>query len=84
MAKRVPADPLLDPDSLRSRSDNSAENCLSPIWMASAMMLIGEYPIIGFTVSAAISPLSKFLGDLGNHLKAAMSYHLKSGHRETA
>ena len=68
MAEGVPTDPFFVPDSLRNRSDNSAENCLSPmnclspIRMASAMMLIGKYPVIGFTISAAISPLSKFLG----------------------
>jgi hypothetical protein len=62
MPQGVPADPLLDPDSLRNRSNNPAENCLSPIWMASAMMLIGEYPVIGFRIPAAISPLSECLG----------------------
>jgi len=40
----MPTDLSFDPDSLRNSSDNSAENCLFPIWMAFAMMLIGEYP----------------------------------------
>lgn len=62
MAEGVLTDPFFDPDSLHNRADNSAENCLSPIWVASAMMLIGEYIVIWFRISAAISPLSKFLG----------------------
>lgn len=36
---------------------------LPPIWMASAMMLTGDHPVIGFTISATRSPLSECLGE---------------------
>ena len=42
----MPTDPFFDPDSLRNRSDNSAGNCLSPIWIASAMMLIQSPEVV--------------------------------------
>src|SRR5450631_4763149 len=63
MPKSVPADSLLDSDSICDRADDIAQNRLSPIWMASAMMLVGEYPVIGFAIPAAVSPLIECLGE---------------------
>src|SRR6516165_3205285 len=55
----MPANPFRDPDSFRNRSDNRSENRLTPIWMASAIMLIGEHPVVHVTIATAVSPLSK-------------------------
>src|ERR1700758_3787 len=55
----MPANPFLDPDSFRNRSDNCSENRLPPIWMASTIMLIGEHPVVYITIATAVSPPSE-------------------------
>ena len=61
--KCVPANPPLDPESLRNRPDNPAENCLPPVRMASAMVLIRKNPVIGFAILAAVSPVNESRGE---------------------
>ena len=56
--KRVPANSLLDSDSLGDRSYKPAKNYLPPVRMMSAMMLIGKNPVVGFAISAVVSPVS--------------------------
>jgi hypothetical protein len=60
--KCVPANPLLDPESFRNRSDNPAKDCLPPVRMAAAMLLIGKNPVIGFAIFAALSPVNERRG----------------------
>jgi len=53
VAERVPANPLIDPESFCNGSNNPAEDRLSPVRMASSMVLIGKNPVIGFAILAA-------------------------------
>src|SRR5579863_3544005 len=55
----MPANPFLNPDSFRNGSDNCSENRLTPIWMTSAIMLIGEHPVVHVTIATAVAPLSE-------------------------
>ena len=63
MAKRVLADPLFDPNLICHRSNEPAQDCLSPIRMASAMMPIGDNPVLGFALPAAVSPVCLSRGE---------------------
>jgi hypothetical protein len=56
VTKRVPANPLLDSDSLNDRSYKLTKNYLPPVRMTSAMMLVGENPVFSFAIPAAVSP----------------------------
>src|SRR5215472_10913212 len=62
MSEGMPANPFFDPDSFRNRSDNGSKNRLTPIWMTSAIMLIGEHPVVPIAIVAAVTPLSECLG----------------------
>ena len=61
MPERVPTNPFLDSNPLCNRAYNIAQNRLSPVWMASAIVLIGENPVIGFAIPAAVSSFDERL-----------------------
>ena|ERR1019366_342947 len=61
MPERVPTNPFLASNPLCNRAYNIAQNRLSPVWMASAKVLISKNPVIGIAIPAAVSPLDERL-----------------------
>jgi NAD(P)-dependent dehydrogenase (short-subunit alcohol dehydrogenase family) len=61
VAKGVPANSFPDPDFNCDRPHDVAQDRLSPIRVATAVMLVCENPVAGFAISAAASPLEQSL-----------------------
>jgi hypothetical protein len=79
VAERVPANPLIDPESFCNGSNNPAEDRLSQVRMAAAMVLIGKHPVMLALTPDDASLLHRILlhrggGAIGFSLLSVLDY----------